>query len=79
MGTQFWWFFDAAAAVIVLIAVFIAGKRGFSKSIVVSVGCILGIIFSASISGGVAGEQSTKLLPSQATSRILSTLLRISA
>lgn len=55
MGTQFWWFFDAAAAVIVLIAVFIAGKRGFSKSIVVSVGCILGIIFSASISGGAAG------------------------
>ena len=41
MGTQFWWFFDAAAAVIVLIAVFIAGKRGFSKSIVENVGSII--------------------------------------
>lgn len=55
MGTQFWWFFDAATAVIVLIAVFIAGKRGFSKSIVVSVGCILGTVLSVSVSGGISG------------------------
>lgn len=46
MNTQFWWFFDAAAVVILLVTVFLSGKRGFSKSIVTCIGCIVAVALS---------------------------------
>lgn len=46
MNTQFWWFFDAVAVVILLVTVFLSGKRGFSKSIVTCIGCIVAVALS---------------------------------
>lgn len=54
MGTQFWWFFDAAAAAIILISVFLSGKRGFAKTVAVTVGWIIAMFFAFPASGGAA-------------------------
>lgn len=54
MGTQFWWFFDAAAAVIILVSVFLSGKRGFAKTIAVTVGWIIVMVLAIPSSGGAA-------------------------
>lgn len=50
MNTEFWWFFDAVAVVILLVTVFLSGKRGFSKSIVTCIGCIVAVALSFPLS-----------------------------
>lgn len=55
MGTQFWWFFDAASAAVILIAVFLSGKKGFAKSIAVTIGWVVAMAAAFAVSGGAAG------------------------
>ena len=54
MGTQFWWFFDAASAAIILVSVFLSGKKGFAKTIAVTIGWIIAMVFAFPSSGGAA-------------------------
>lgn len=54
MGTDFWWFFDAAAAALLLVTIFLAGKKGFSKVIVVMIGYVIAVAAGLSISGAVS-------------------------
>lgn len=55
MGTQFWWIFDTAAAAILLIAVFLSGRKGFAKTVVIMVGYVLSIVLAMSVSGSASG------------------------
>lgn len=49
MGSQFYWFLDVIAAAVILIAVFVAAKKGFSKTVVMLVGCIVSVILAMSL------------------------------
>lgn len=51
MGTQFWWFFDVAAVAILLVTIYLAGRKGFAKTIVVMLGYVLSMILAVSASG----------------------------
>lgn len=54
MGYQFKWFLDAAAAVLILISVFSAARKGFSKNIVLLVGCIVSIVLGMSLGNSLS-------------------------
>lgn len=41
MGANFWWLFDLAVVVIVLFCIIHCAKRGFSKIVVMAVGCVV--------------------------------------
>lgn len=56
MGTQFWWFFDVVSVAVILIAVFLAGKKGFVKTSVMLLGCITALILGVSLSNVFAGS-----------------------
>lgn len=55
MGTDFWWFFDVAAAALLLVSVFLAGKKGFSKVIVVMIGYVIAVAAALGVSGAISG------------------------
>lgn len=54
MGTQFWWFFDVFTAALLLVAVFIAGKKGFGKTLVFTIGCAASVLLAIALSGPIA-------------------------
>lgn len=54
MGTQFWWILDISILTITLISVFLSGKKGFAKTVIVMVGYLLGVFLAASVSGSSA-------------------------
>ncbi|MBE6862302.1 MAG: hypothetical protein E7497_05325 [Ruminococcus sp.] len=54
MGTQFWWFFDAVTAAIVLVAVFLAGRKGFAKTLIMVIGCAASVLLGVALSGAVS-------------------------
>lgn len=56
MGTQFWWFFDVISVAVILIAVFLAGKKGFVKTSVMLLGCISAMILGVSLSSAFSGS-----------------------
>lgn len=55
MGTQFWWFFDAVTAAVLLVVVFLAGRKGFAKTLIMTIGCAASILLGVALSGAVSG------------------------
>ena len=50
MDTQFWWAYDAAAAAVVAVIIYLSAKKGFSKTIFTTLGCIISLVFAITLS-----------------------------
>ncbi|MDE5569289.1 MAG: hypothetical protein K2J47_08600 [Ruminococcus sp.] len=51
MGTEFWWFYDVIAAAVILVCIFLSGKKGFLKSTLTAVCCVVSIFIAFAVSG----------------------------
>ncbi|MBQ8297570.1 MAG: hypothetical protein IJX77_07305 [Ruminococcus sp.] len=78
MGTQFWWFFDTAAAAVILIFIYLSGKKGFSKTIVLIAGYALSITAAVMLAGKTADLIYEKTIMSRNTAKIEQALADIS-
>lgn len=56
MGTEFWWFYDVTAVAVLLVCVFLSGKRGFMKSVFMTLCCAVSVLVSFAVSGTVSQE-----------------------
>lgn len=74
MGTQFWWFYDVAAAAILLVLIYLSGKKGFSKALVPTIGCILSAVLAAAVSSPAAELVYENTLSGSNTAKIAETL-----
>ncbi|MDE5620192.1 MAG: hypothetical protein K2I80_06700 [Ruminococcus sp.] len=54
MGVQLWWVYDILAVAVLLICIYLSGKKGVFKSVITSVGCIVGAVIAVSVSGAVS-------------------------
>lgn len=54
MGVQLWWLYDVLAVAVLLICIYLSGKKGIFKSVVTSVGCVVGAVIAVSVSGAVS-------------------------
>ena len=54
MGVQLWWFYDVLAVAVLLICIYLSGKKGVFKSVITSVGCVVGAVIAVSVSGAVS-------------------------
>ena len=50
MDTQFWWAYDTAAAAVVAVIIYLSAKKGFSKTIFTTLGCIISLVFAITLS-----------------------------
>lgn len=50
MDTQFWWAYDAAAAAVAAVIIYLSAKKGFSKTIFTTLGCIISLVFAITLS-----------------------------
>lgn len=50
MGTNFWWIYDILAAAIVVLSIYSCAKKGFSKIIVIVIGCVVSIFLASFVS-----------------------------
>ena len=56
MGSQFAWFYDVFTLAIICICIYVCGKRGFLRSVLMMLGYIVAIVFSYFFSGWVSPE-----------------------
>lgn len=54
MEVQLWWLYDVLAVAVLLICIYLSGKKGIFKSVVTSVGCVVGAVIAVSVSGAVS-------------------------
>ncbi len=50
MGTNFWWIYDVIAAVIVILSIYSCAKKGFSKIIILVIGCVVSVFLASFVS-----------------------------
>lgn len=50
MDTQFWWAYDAAAAAVAAVIIYLSAKKGLSKTIFTTLGCIISLVFAITLS-----------------------------
>lgn len=50
MGTNFWWIYDIVSAAVVILSICACAKRGFSKILIMIIGCVVSIWLAAVIS-----------------------------
>ncbi len=62
MGTQFKWFLDAFAGVLLLITAFVAGKKGFSKTLILLIGFIVSVVLGFTIGASVSNVVYTNTI-----------------
>lgn len=74
METQFRWFFDAAAISVLLVSIYLSGKRGFSKTVVITIGYILSLTAAAIFSGRAADLIYDKCVKQRCEAQIMNAL-----
>lgn len=50
MGTNFWWIYDIIFAAVVIFSIYSCAKKGFSKIIILVIGCVVSIFLASFIS-----------------------------
>ncbi len=54
MGEQFWWIYDIACAVILVLCIYFCSKKGFSKIVILCIGCVVSLVVSSFASKSLA-------------------------
>lgn len=50
MGTNFWWLYDIAFVAVALLSIFSCAKKGFSKIIILIIGCVVSLLLASYLS-----------------------------
>lgn len=50
MGTNFWWIYDVVSVAVVILSIYNCAKKGFSKILIMVVGCVVSILLASTIS-----------------------------
>lgn len=50
MGTNFWWIYDIVSVAVVILSIYSCAKKGFSKIIVLVIGCVASIFLASFVS-----------------------------
>lgn len=70
MGTQFWWFYDVMAGAVVLVCIFLGGRKGVIKGMVMALGLVLAAAVAFGVSGAVADSLSGKTIANSNAKKI---------
>lgn len=50
MGTNFWWIYDIVSVAVVVLSIYSCAKKGFSKIIVLVIGCVVSVFLASFVS-----------------------------